>query len=129
MSPPHTPKEVQHLTGQITALGCFLSRLADKCLPFYDTLCSVQRFTWTPTCTATFSELKAFLQLPALAKPDAGDTLHVYLVANYWAISIVLVKEVGPNHHPVYFTSNVLQGAELNYPLVEKVTFALLITS
>lgn len=53
----------------------------------------------------------------------------MYLTAIHRPISTVLVKEVRLDQHPMYFSSKVLQGAELNYPMVEKVTFALLITS
>ena len=34
MKPPRNIKEVQRLTGCITALGSFLSRFFDKCQPF-----------------------------------------------------------------------------------------------
>ena len=33
--PPRTPKEVQRLTGMTAALNRFISRLADRCTPFF----------------------------------------------------------------------------------------------
>ena len=38
MTSPRTVKEVQKLTGRITALNRFVSRATDKCLPFFKTL-------------------------------------------------------------------------------------------
>lgn len=76
------------------------------------------------------SKLKAYLyQLSTLAKPDFGNAMYVYLAANNRAISNVLAKEVGLDQHLIYFTSKVLQGTELNYSMVEKVAFTLIITS
>ena len=38
MASPITVKEVQKLTGRIAALNRFISRVTDKCLPFFKTL-------------------------------------------------------------------------------------------
>ena len=38
MASPKTIKEVQKLTRRIAALNRFVSRLTDKCLPFFKTL-------------------------------------------------------------------------------------------
>ena len=52
MTSPKTVKEVQKLTGRITALNRFVSRATDKCLPFFNTL--KQAFAWTDECEAAF---------------------------------------------------------------------------
>ena len=38
LAPPKTVKEVQSLNGKIVALNRFVSRVTDKCLPFFRTL-------------------------------------------------------------------------------------------
>ena len=38
LAPPKTVKEVQSLNGKIVALNRFVSRVTDKCLPFFHTL-------------------------------------------------------------------------------------------
>ena len=35
LTPPKTVKEVQSLNGKIAALNRFISRVMDKCLPFF----------------------------------------------------------------------------------------------
>ena len=48
MTSPKTIKEVQKLIGRITALNRFVSKVMDKCLPFFKTL--NQAFAWIDKC-------------------------------------------------------------------------------
>ena len=52
MTSPKTVKEVQKLIGRIAALNRFVSKVTDKCLPFFKTL--KQAFAWTDECETTF---------------------------------------------------------------------------
>ena len=52
MASPKIVKEVQKLTGRIAALNRFVSRVTDKCLPFFKTL--KQAFTWINECEVAF---------------------------------------------------------------------------
>ena len=56
MTSPKTVKEVQKLIGRIAALNRFVSKVTEKCLPFFKTL--KQAFAWTDECEAIFQELK-----------------------------------------------------------------------
>ena len=44
-TPPKNVKEVQRLNGKVAALNRFVSRVTDKCLPFFRTL--KKSFEWT----------------------------------------------------------------------------------
>jgi hypothetical protein len=44
---PRSQKKVQRLTGCMAALSRFISRLAEKGLPFYRLLKKVDKFQWT----------------------------------------------------------------------------------
>ena len=48
MKPPRNVKEVQSLNGKVAALNRFVSRVTDKCLPFFRTL--KKSFKWTTEC-------------------------------------------------------------------------------
>ena len=48
MAPPRNTKEVQCLNGKVVVLNRFVSRAADKCLPFFHTL--KKSFKWMPEC-------------------------------------------------------------------------------
>ena len=48
MAPPRNVKEVQSLNGKVVALNRFVSKVMDKCLPFFRTL--KRSFKWTVEC-------------------------------------------------------------------------------
>ncbi|GJT57705.1 reverse transcriptase domain-containing protein [Tanacetum coccineum] len=84
-------------------------------------------FTWTKEVDKAFEDLKIYIEkLPTLVAPKAGENLIVYLAASKECISAVLMAERGNDQRPVYFVSRVLQGAELNYLIMEKVVLALI---
>ncbi|KAL0411327.1 UNVERIFIED_CONTAM: hypothetical protein Slati_3722400 [Sesamum latifolium] len=80
MGPPTNVNEVQRLTGRIAALSRFISKSAEKGLPFFKTLMKVKNFEWTKECQQAFDDLKTYLaKLPLLVKPIPGDTLYLYI--------------------------------------------------
>ncbi|GKV35898.1 hypothetical protein SLEP1_g44100 [Rubroshorea leprosula] len=52
-------------------------------------------------------------------------TFSGLMSVNRQAVSSVLLREENKNQKPICYVSKVLQGAEQNYPLVEKAAFAL----
>ena len=50
LQPPRNPKEVQKLTGMTAALNRFISRLADRCRPFFLLMNKWKGFEWTEEC-------------------------------------------------------------------------------
>ncbi|GJZ67665.1 reverse transcriptase domain-containing protein [Tanacetum coccineum] len=126
---PNTKKEVQSLNGKLTALNRFLSKSVEKSLPFFKTLkgCLDKKdFTWTREADKAFEEMKRYIEkLPTLVAPKAGENLIVYLGASKECINAVLMAERGKDQRPIYFVSRVLHGAELNYPIMEKLVLAL----
>ncbi|GJV60259.1 reverse transcriptase domain-containing protein [Tanacetum coccineum] len=76
------------------------------------------------------SKVKAVtdLELPRTLKDVHslnGEVLVMYLRASAESISNVLLTEREERQVPIYFVSRVLQGAELNYPALEKLILAL----
>ena len=47
---PKNAKQIQHLTGKIAVLGRFISKLADKCHPFFRLLGKKRKFLWDKDC-------------------------------------------------------------------------------
>ena len=64
MPSPSSIKEVQRLTGRITALSRFVSRASDKCQPFFQVL--KKSFQWDTKCEEAFSALKTYLSSPPI---------------------------------------------------------------
>ncbi|GKV30660.1 hypothetical protein SLEP1_g39449 [Rubroshorea leprosula] len=134
MEPPKSVKDVQRLTGRVAALHRFISKSADKCLPFFKIVRLVaqkdesgkqKKFAWNSECQAAFDELKSYLNSPPLlTKADDGEILYLYLGISNEAISFVLVREEGKQQKPIYYISSVLHGAEVRYSIAKKAALA-----
>jgi hypothetical protein len=58
------------LTGRLASLNRFISRSAEKNLPFFEVLKSAEVFQWGPTQQKAFEELKQYLiELTTLTPP------------------------------------------------------------
>ena len=70
-----------------------------------------------------------------LIAPEDGDILLLYIAATTNVVSTILVVErdepghVYKVHRPVYFISEVLGESKARYPQVQKLLYAILITS
>jgi hypothetical protein len=58
MEPPNTKKGAQRLGGTLALLNRFISRSAERNLPFFEILKSAEGFQWGPTQQRAFEELK-----------------------------------------------------------------------
>jgi hypothetical protein len=99
MRPPAQIKDVQKLTGSLAALSRFISRLAERVLPFFKLLRKSGPFSWTKEAEQAFQELKQHLvSLPILVAPEPGELLYLYIAAATEAVSMVLVVERTAQH-------------------------------
>ena len=90
MTLPKIFKEVQKLIRKIVTLNRFVSKVTDKCLPFFKTL--KQAFAWTEECEATFQELKHYLSNPPLlSSSKEGENLYLYMAISATAVSAALI--------------------------------------
>ena len=124
---PSSKKEIQQLTGQLAALGRFISRFIELLKPFFNTLRGASRAEWDEECDRAFLEIKNYLTEPTiLASPEAGDTLYLYLAAFDIAVSVALFKECGNTKlRPVFFLRKSLTYAETRYTHLERAALAL----
>nr|GEV15406.1 reverse transcriptase domain-containing protein [Tanacetum cinerariifolium] len=89
--------EMQSLAGKLAVLNSFLSRSAEKSLPFFETLKDITKenkhnYRWTEKAKNAFQELKKMvLDLPDLTTPLPKETLFVYLAESKEAVSVVLL--------------------------------------
>jgi hypothetical protein len=82
MQPPKTLRHVQQLTGRLTALSRFISKLGKKALPFYRLLRKTDNFTWTEEAQAAFDDLKRrLLTSPVLVTPREKEPMLLYIAA------------------------------------------------
>ncbi|XP_077252557.1 uncharacterized protein LOC143891950 [Tasmannia lanceolata] len=114
----------------IAALGRFVSKSAERCLPFFNAVKGFKTAHWTEECQAAFEELKRYLSSPPLlTKPEPGEELLLYLSISPLALAAVLVREDHSQQKPVYYVSKVLHDAEIRYQRVEKLAYALVMAA
>ena len=89
-----------------------------------------ESFEWMAECQQAFEDLKAYLSSPPLLSPlKLGEELFLYLAVSPAAVSAALIIEENKVQKDVYYASWELRGAEERYPLMEKLTFALIIAT
>jgi hypothetical protein len=136
MEAPATIKDVQRLTGCMAALNRFISRLGERGLPFFKLLKYQDKFQWLEEAQRALQDLKHHLQSPLiLTAPLPGEDLLLYIAATTHVVSSAIIVERGKEGHvfsvqrPVYFVSEVLSESKVRYPAVQKLLYAILITS
>jgi hypothetical protein len=129
-------KDVQKLTGCMAALNRFISKLGERGLPFFKLLKHQEKFTWTPEADQALAQLKDFLSKPlVLTAPRKKEQLLLYLAATTHVVSTAIIVERQEDGHaypvqrPVYFVSEVLSESKAPYQPVQKLLYAVLITS
>ena len=74
--------------------------------------------------------MKTYLITAPLLSPSVmGEELFLYLAVTSHAVSFALIREEGKVQKLVYYTSRALRGVEGQYPLIEKLAFALITAS
>jgi hypothetical protein len=134
MEPPSSKKGAQWLAGRLVSLNRFISRSAERNLPFFEILKSAEVFQWGPAQQKAFEELKQYLiDLTTLTPPSSGTPLLLYVAASHAAVSAALVQEKQDGQikkqASIYFVSEVLSVSKKNYTELEKVLYAVLMAS
>nr|GEV91548.1 hypothetical protein [Tanacetum cinerariifolium] len=126
---PRALKDIQSLNRKLAALSRFLSKGAERSLPFFKVLkiCKgKKKIHWTNEADKAFKEMKKFVQaFPKLTAPKVGETLIMYLAASKENINVTLFAKRSKGHIPIYFVRMLLHGAELNYHALENPILAL----
>jgi hypothetical protein len=94
MEPPQSRKDVQKLTGRVVSFNRFISKLAERSLPFFAILNGSTYVEWGAEQQKSFDDLKRYLEhIPTLSSPEHGQPLIMYVSAIHSAISGALVTE------------------------------------
>jgi hypothetical protein len=136
MKAPTCIKDVQKLTRCMAALNRFISKFGARGLPFFKLLKHQEKFVWTQEADQALTQLKDFLSKPRLlTAPRKKEQLLLYLAATTHVVSTAIVVEQQEDGHAypvqqqVYFVSKVLLKSKARYQPVQKLLYALLITS
>jgi hypothetical protein len=134
MTPLQSTRDVQHLTGRLAALNRFISKSAERSLPFLKTLRGAKDFAWGPEQAAAFASLKQHLSdLAILTSPDPSLPLLLYIAASPYAVSAALVQEQNREGMTrqclVYYVSEVLTASKCNMTELEKISYVVVMAS
>jgi hypothetical protein len=120
----------------MAALNKFISKLGERGLPLFKLLKHQEKFVWTPEVDQALAQLKDFLSKPpVLTAPRKKEQLLLYLtVTTHMVSSAIIVERQEDNHAypvqgPIYFVSEVLSESKACYQPVQKLLYAVLITS
>jgi hypothetical protein len=92
MEPPNSKKGAQRLAGRLALLNRFISRTAERNLPFFEILKSAEVFQWGLAQQKAFEELKQYLiDLITLTPPSSGTLLLLYVAASHSVVSAAQV--------------------------------------
>ena len=109
----------------MAALNRFISRLADRCRPFFLLLHKWKKFEWSDECVVAFQQLKQYLSRPLImSSPVVDEVLFAYIVVAIYAISFVLIRVDSGIQRPVYYVSKSLNEAKIRYLPLEKAILA-----
>jgi hypothetical protein len=125
MQPPQNRKEVQRLTGRIASLNRFISKAAERSLPFFKVLHANTTFLWGAEQQQAFEDLRNYLEEVAIMMRQSSKVdLLLYIIATETAVSAVLVEERmeadALKQFSIYYVSEALSGSKLLYTEMEK---------
>jgi ribonuclease HI len=136
MKAPAYIKDVQKLTGCMAALNRFISKIGERGLPFFKLLKLQEKFVWTPEADQALEQLKDFLSKPpVLTAPRKKEQLLLYLAVTAHVVSTAIIVERQEDGHAypvqraVYFVSEILSESKARYQPVQKLLYAVVITS
>jgi hypothetical protein len=129
MQPPSSRKEVQRLTGRIASLNRFISKAAERSLPFFKVLRTNTAFQWGVEQQQAFEDLRNYLEeVAVMSKPSPKADLLLYITATNTTVSAVLVEEQMEadtlKQFPIYYVSEALSSLKLFYSEMEKMAYA-----
>ncbi|GKA68392.1 hypothetical protein Tco_0768309 [Tanacetum coccineum] len=108
---PKMLKDIQSLNGKLAALSRFLSKGAERSLPFFKVLKSYtnkKNIQWTQEAAAVLQEMKKFVEtLPTLTTLIHGEVLMMCLAASTESISVALFVRMEEGQVPIYFAHSV----------------------
>nr|GEU42541.1 reverse transcriptase domain-containing protein [Tanacetum cinerariifolium] len=109
MQSPRTIKVMQSLSGKLSTLKRFLSRSAEKLLPFFETLKDIMKenkdeYRRTKSAKKAFQETKkVIVELSLQSTPVKAEILYVYVAAATEAISAILLAERKEKQYAIHY--------------------------
>lgn len=126
ISPPHNKKVMQYFLGEINFVRRFIFYFTEMVKPLQEIIKKDPNFKWTKERKEAFDRIKeAIAEAPTLRSPNFDKEFILSTFASDHLIVVVLTqKSEDGEEFLVSFMSTGLQGAKLNYPIINKQDFA-----
>jgi hypothetical protein len=130
LPPPRTVKEVRSFLGHARFYRRFIKDFSKMARPLCKLLVKETPFIFDEDWKKAFGALKKILTSAPSIKPLSwGATFEIMCDASDYAVGAVLGKRIDKLPHVIYYSSQTLNDAQLNYSTTEKelleVVFAL----
>lgn len=117
------------MAGCTASLNCFISKSAEKSLPFF-TMLRNNNLAWGPSPHEAFEGLKQYLEnIGIFTSPTSKADILLYIATSESVVSTVLVEERNiegtVRKLPIYFVVEALSGSKILYSEMEKLAYAL----
>jgi hypothetical protein len=131
ISPLHNKSSIQYFFDRINFVRRFIPDLTEIVKPLQNMIKKDIQFKWKPLEKEAFESIKiSIADAPSLWSPNFSKDFILYTFAyEHSLVAVLTQKNEQGDTYPVSFMSTVLQGIELNYPLVDKQTFAVLLAA
>ena len=119
---PKTPRMVRSFMGLCGWYRRFVPNFAELSSPITDTLKKGLKFKFSPEAKVAFEKLKqAMSSTPVLINPDFSKHFYIQCDASNRGLGAVLFQKDDEGHeHPIYYYSQKLNSAQMNYTVTEK---------
>ncbi|XP_021723328.1 uncharacterized protein LOC110690721 [Chenopodium quinoa] len=114
----------------MAGLTRFISKSADKALPFFMVLRKNKTFEWGKEQSDALEVVRNHpISLPTIARPEKGEVMQLYISASPKTVAAVLIVERKKQQKPIYFVSHILNAVERGYPVIEKMTLTVVVAA
>nr|XP_027102729.1 uncharacterized protein LOC113723971 [Coffea arabica] len=124
---PASVREVRSFLGHASFYRRFIKDFSKIGAPLFQLLQKDATFDFNDKCEKAFDKLKELLTSPPIIQPpDWSLPFEIMCDASDHAVGAVLGQRVGKAAHVIYYASQALNGAQLNYSTTEKELLAVI---
>ena len=125
MSPPTSIPELRRFLGMANQLGKFTPNLAEITKPLREFLSKSSSWTWGPSQSAAFKQVKEELSSPTtLALYDPTAPTKISADASSHGLGAVILQQTDDSWKPVAYASRSMSETEKRYAQIEKEALA-----
>jgi hypothetical protein len=127
---PKTVRDVRSFLGHAGFYRRFIKDFSAISRPLCNLLLKESTFEWTESCEVAFKKLVQLLtSAPIMQAPDWSLPFEIMCDASDYAVGAILGQRKDKKPHVIYYASQTLNSAQMNYTTTEKellaVVFAL----